>query len=514
VKNSERCRSSFARLCVALLVSGGCAVGPDFHRPKPWMPGRYINPSEARTSQTSATAAEPIEIIQWWRTFNDPRLDSLVGLAVRQNLDLQQAAARLRQARASLGVATSALFPEIDNDDSYTHSGSGARHVHSTDLYIVGLDATWEVDIFGGVRRGVEAADATVRAAVWDRRDVLVTLVSEVAIDYINLRSYQRRIAIATRNLESERRTADLTRQKFGAGFVAQLDVANADAQAQTTESDIPPLQTAAQQTIYALSVLLGREPASLLDELSSEQPIPITPPTIPIGLPAELLRRRPDIRRAEAQLHAATAEIGVATAQLYPQLSLTGDLDLEAAKFKPLGNWASSIWSFGPTVTWPIFTAGRIEANIEVQNAVQEQALLTYRQTILTALQDVENALIAYSREQERRSALARAVVSNRQALDLSTRLYRQGLTEFLNVLNAERSLLGVEDALAQSEANVATDLASLYKALGGGWEINPLVHESAPAAPTSSPSAPSLSRRLLYPPTTSHTNVPEGAP
>jgi multidrug efflux system outer membrane protein len=471
------------------------------------MPGRYVNPSAAATSQTSATIAGPVEVVQWWRTFNDPVLDSLVERAAKQNLDLQQATARLRQARASLGVATSALFPEIDNDDSYTHSGSGAARSRSTDLYIVGLDATWEVDIFGGVRRGVEAADATLRAAVWDRRDTLVTLVSEVAIDYINLRGYQRRIAIASRNLDSELRTADLTRQKFAAGFAAQLDVANAEAQAETTESDIPPLQTAAQQTIYALSILLGREPATLLDELSSERQIPITPAEIPIGLPAELLRRRPDIRRAEAQLHAATAEIGVATAQLYPQLSLTGDLDFEAAKIKPLGNWASSIWSFGPTVTWPIFTAGRIEANIQVQNALQEQALLTYRQTILTALQDVENALIAYSREQARRSALARAVVSNRQALDLSTRLYRQGLTEFLNVLNAERSLLGVEDALAQSEANVAIDLASLYKALGGGWQINPLAHESLPATPMQPTSAPTLSRQLLYQPTTSPT-------
>ena len=510
MKCHERRWSSLSRLCAALLISGGCAVGPDFHRPKPWMPGQYVNPSAAATTQTSATVPEPLEIIQWWRTFNDPMLDSLVARAARQNLDLQQATARLREARASLGVATSALFPEIDNDDSYTHSGSGARGVRSTDLYIVGLDAAWEVDIFGGVRRGVEAADASVRAAVWDRRDVLVTLVSEVAIDYINLRSYQRRIAIASRNLDSERRTADLTRQKFGAGFVAQLDVANADAQAESTESDIPPLQTAAQQTIYALSILLGREPATLLAELSTEQPIPVTPPVIPIGLPAELLRRRPDIRRAEAQLHAATAQIGVATAQLYPQLSLTGDLDLEAAKIKPLGNWASSIWSFGPTVTWPLFTAGRIEANIEVQNALQQQAVLTYRQTLLAALQDVENALVAYSREQARRSALARAVVSNRQALDLSTRLYRQGLTDFLNVLNAERSLLGEEDALAQSEASVATDLASLYKALGGGWEINPQTPQSLRTASAPATSQPTLARQLLYQPTTSSASAP----
>ena len=396
------------------------------------------------------------------------------------------------------------LIPEIDSRGSYAHSGSGARGARETDLYVAGLDAAWELDIFGGIRRAVEAADASVAAAVWNRRDVLVSLVSEVAIDYITLRSDQRRIANATRNLESQRRTADLTRERFGAGFAARLDVANADAQAETTESDIPPIQTAERQTIYALSVLLGREPASLLEELSVEKPIPITPPAVPIGLPSDLLRRRPDIRMAEAQLHAATAEIGVATADLFPKFSLTGDVSLQASQIKPLGNWASSVWSFGPSITWPIFTAGRIQANIEVQNALQQQAILAYRQSVLNALQDVESALIAYSKEQARRSALARAVISNRQALDLSTRLYRQGQTDFLNVLNAERSLLGVEDALAQSEANVATDLASLYKALGGGWEINPMTEESSRNARAPAASQPSLTRRLLYEPDT----------
>ncbi len=236
----------------------------------------------------------------------------------------------------------------------------------------------------------------------------------------------------------------------------------------------------------------------------SENEPIPITPPTIPIGLPSELLRRRPDIRIAEAQLHAATAEVGVATADLFPKFSLTGNVDVEASRIQPLGNWASSIWSFGPSITWPIFAAGRIEANIEVQNALQQQAVLTYRQAILTALRDVENALIAYAMEQERRSALAKAVISNRQAFDLSTRLYRQGQTDFLNVLNAERSLLSVEDQLAQSEANVATDLASLYKALGGGWEINPLAVETSRSVAAPPASQPTVSRKLLYQPAT----------
>ncbi len=252
---ASHCR---AEILAAAIICGGCAVGPDYHRPTPWMPGRYINPTVAATTQTSETTPEPMEFVQWWRAFNDPTLDSLVRRAAEQNLDLRQATARLRQARAARGVASAALFPEIDANGSYQHSGTGVRGSRSTDVYNPGLDATWEIDIFGGVRRGVEAADAGIQAAVWNRRDVLVTLVSEVAIDYINLRGDQRRIAIASRNLQSERRTADLTRERFGAGFAARLDVANAEAQAETTESEIPPIRSAEQQTIYALSVLLG----------------------------------------------------------------------------------------------------------------------------------------------------------------------------------------------------------------------------------------------------------------
>jgi multidrug efflux system outer membrane protein len=493
-----------AGLLAAALVASGCAVGPDYHRPTPWMPGKYINPSAAATPETSATTEARTEVVQWWRTFNDPTLNALVTRAVSQNLDLKQATARLRQARAARGVASAPLFPNINSNDSYTHSGSGSRQSVSSDLYSAGVDATWELDVFGGVRRNVESADATVRASVWDRRGVLISVVSEVAIDYINLRSFQRRIAISISNLESDRRSVSLTRQRHGAGFVPELDVANAEAQAATTESGIPSLETASQQTIYSLSILLGREPATLVNELSTEEPIPLTPPVIPIGLPSELLRRRPDIRIAEEQLHSATAQIGVATADLFPKFSLNGDISLQAGKFKPLGNWSSSVWSFGPTIDWPIFAGGSILANIEVQNAVQQQAILTYKQSILTALQDVENALIAYSNEQARRTALAEAVVANRKALDLSTDLYRQGLTEFLNVLNAERSLLGVEDALAQSEAAVAIDLATLYKALGGGWEINPLVPEMIRATTPPATAPPTLTRQLLYAPTT----------
>jgi NodT family efflux transporter outer membrane factor (OMF) lipoprotein len=256
------------------------------------------------------------------------------------------------------------------------------------------------------------------------------------------------------------------------------LDVANADAQVATTESQLPALETAARQAMYNLAVLLGQEPTALLAELAPPEEdvkVPPTPSEVPVGLPSDLLRRRPDIRRADANLHAATARIGVATADLFPRFSLTGSFGTQGQKASSLFNWDSRSWSFGPSVSWPLFDAGRIRSNIAVQNAVQEQALLAYRAVILTALRDVESALVAYDKEQQRRTLLADAVAANRRAVELSTILYTQGLTDFLNVLNAQRSLFVSEDALVRSDVTVAQNLVALYKALGGGWESNP---------------------------------------
>jgi NodT family efflux transporter outer membrane factor (OMF) lipoprotein len=259
--------------------------------------------------------------------------------------------------------------------------------------------------------------------------------------------------------------------KRYEGGFVSALDVANADAQVATTMSQIPLLETSAQQTIYNISVLLGQEPASLLEELSPASSIPLTPPEVPTGLPSEMLRRRPDIRRAEAQIHAATARIGVATADLFPKFNLAGSIGLQANNINKL-RWDSRSWSFGPSVDWQIFNAGQVSYNIEVQKALQQQAVLTYQKAVLTAIQDVENALIAYTKEQEHQKALIDAVAANRKAVDLSTQLYVEGQTEFLSVLDAQRSLYSSEDALVQSTRNLSTDLIALYKALGGGWD------------------------------------------
>ena len=471
---------------IALAALTGCEVGPNYKVPVQKMPTEWVSPP---TTQASVTLQQPIEIQRWWTTFGDPTLDSLISRAVSYNLDLQAATERVREARASLGNAGSALFPTVDAVGAYTRSfnarggstviaGAGGSVITTSgprphDLWQAGFDATWELDVFGGARRGVEAASDNLQASIEDRRDVLVTLLAEVATDYISLRGYQQEVVIAEENLVSQVHTADVTRTKVRGGFTTELDVANADAQVATTRSQIAGFAMLEQQTIYSLSVLLGQIPTALERELAPREQIPIVPPTVPIGLPSELLRRRPDIRRSERQLAAATANIGVATAQLFPQFSLTGTLTVQGSEFKALGNLGNRLWSFGPSLTWPIFDAGHIWMNIEIENSLQAQALIAYRNTVLLALQDVENALVAYADEQQRRAALADAVADNQKAVKLATRRYDQGLTDFLNVLDAERSLYSSQDALVQSNRAVGTDLASLYKALGGGWEI-----------------------------------------
>ena len=473
--------SGLGALIVATLV--GCAVGPDYKRPETKVSSTWDGQDVVTPDQPSKTAPNPVELVDWWNAFKDPTLSSLVEMAVRSNFDLRLAEARIRQARASLGVAGAAFWPEVDASALYQRSqgsseaaggsGSIATIGRLGNLWQAGLDASWEVDIFGGTRRNIEAAGADLQAAVEDRRDVLVTLVAEVGTDYLNLRGFQQQLAIVHKNLEVQRHTADITRRRHEVGTTTALDVANADAQVATTAAQIPVLESSARAAIYSLGVLLGREPAALTKELTQEAPIPPTPPKIPVGLPSELVRRRPDIRRAEAQIHAATARIGVATADLFPKFNLAGTFGFSGTDLTMVGSLANSkFWSWGPTVTWPIFAGGRIVWNIKVQDALTEQALLTYQKTVLTALQDVETALVAYAKEQEHRKALSEAVVNNRKAVDLAMKLYTAGKTDFLNVITAQLNLYTSENALVQSTSTVDTNLIALYKALGGGWE------------------------------------------
>jgi NodT family efflux transporter outer membrane factor (OMF) lipoprotein len=465
---------ALATICVV----AGCMVGPDYHAPVQSMPARWVS---GPTTQGSITVQEPIKIDNWWTTFGDPELDSLIRRAVASNLSLEAAVERVRQARATVGSIRATLFPAASVNGAYSRSGTGTSP--SVDNWSDGLDAAWEIDVFGGTRRAVESANASLDASVEDRRDVMVTLLGEVATDYILLRGFQQEIVIAEENLQVQIRSESVTRDKQKLGTGTELDIVQSDAIVSSTRADLETQHANEQQAVYALSILLALPPAALLDELSPVGKIPDPPPVLPVGLPAELLRRRPDIRRSERELAAANALIGVATADLYPKFTLGGNLSFGGNNFPNLFAWNDRSWSVGPSASWLIFSAGQIDANIEIQNAATAQAFTTYKATVLTALQEVENGLVAYAREQQRRVFLADTVAANQRAVVLSTRRYNQGLNDFLSVLDAERSLFASQDALVQSDRNIASDAVALYKALGGGWESGEALSATRPA-------------------------------
>ncbi len=460
---------------LAVVIISGCMVGPEYHPPKPTVvPPAWEGVSKISSNQPYVATAQPADLTQWWRQFNDPILNELVEEAVKANLDLQIAEASLRQARALRGIAIGGLWPSLTASASYQrlHSAATMPDNGQEDLYLAGLDAVWELDLFGGIRRGVEAAGANVQTAIENIRDVQVSLIAEVALNYIQLRGYQQEIVITQNNLEAQRHTAEITHKLLDVGFDSALDVAQAESNVATTESQIPVFETSAQQSIYALSVLLGQPPAALIEKLSQAGRLPSIPAKIPAGLPSELLRRRPDIRQSESQLHAATAQIGVAVAQLFPSFSLTGTVDWQSNQLRNWWTDARRSFSFGPAVNWPVFQGGAIISNVRLQEAVRDQAFITYQKTVLAAFQDVENALVAFNKEQEHHKSLNDAVLANQKAVDLSLQLYTAGQIQFLNVLEAQFSLYTSQNALVQSEDNIATDLIALYKALGGGWE------------------------------------------
>jgi len=506
---------------------------PDLSTPAEWSGLESGAAATQPASPTTRPTSEPCDIAMWWRKLNDPTLDSLISRAVESNLDLRIATARVREARAQRNSVAADLWPQIGLSSNYSYSGaslntgretsggtglgkqarntalnsavqsvmngqgidpaeiasSTAKQTLSTainnkladdsqmshrgqNMFQAGFDASWEMDVFGGIRRGVEAADADIAATLEDRRAVIVSLVSEVALEYVQLRGYQRRLAIAFKNIEAQRGTVELTQERLRVGFANDLEVAQARTQLATTSSQVPVLQDAVRQTIYRLSVLLGSPPGALVPELEAAAAMPANPPDVPIGLPSDLLRRRPDVCSAERQLAAATARIGEAVADLFPKFSLTGSFGTQSRDIRYMLDRNSIGWSVGPAVSWPIFQGGRIRANIEIQNARQEQALAAYEQIVLNAFNDVEAALSAYLNEQTRRQSLQQAVQASQQATDLSTQLYVRGMTAFLNVLDAQRSLYATEEALVLSDTAIITDLIALYKALGGGWE------------------------------------------
>jgi multidrug efflux system outer membrane protein len=458
---------------LSVLIVSGCMVGPAYNLPQPTAPASWIGVVETPSGQPSDVTMRPADLTQWWHQFNDPILNMLVEEALKTNLDIKNAEALLRQARAIRGVVVGGLWPTVTAAVGYQrlHAAGVTPDDLQQNLYQAGFDAVWEIDLFGGLRRSVESANANIQASIEGIRDVLVSVISEVALNYIQLRGYQQEIVIAQNNLKAQQHTAEITHKLFHVGFDSALDTSNADAAVATTESQIPVFETSARQSIYALSVLLARPPADLLKQLSPTGNLPSVPVQVPAGLPSDLLRRRPDIREAEAQLHAATAQIGVAIADLFPNFSLTGTVSWNSNLLRTWWSEPRRSFAIGPSVTWPIFQGGAIVSNIRVQEALRDQAFITYQKTVLAAFQDVENALIAFTKEQQHRKSLNDAVIANRKAVDLSLQLYTAGQIDFLNVVVAQLSLDTSENALVQSETTIVTDLIALYKALGGGW-------------------------------------------
>ena len=462
-------------MATCLAVLAGCAVGPDYQPPKTSVTAQQWS-SPLAGGETNALA----DLATWWKHFGDTNLDSLMMVAIRSNLTLRVAEVHVREARAERDVVSGSLWPSVGASGSYSRNRYGLNNFPPLppgtpldyNLYHAGFDATWELDVFGGTRRTIEAASAEMGAAEFGQRDVLVSLLAEVARNYIAARAYQQRLAIARQNIQVQHDILNLSSNRFENGLSSDLDVQQATALLAATEAEVPILKTGFDQSAHHLAVLMGQPPGALMDEMSVEKPIPLTPPAVPVGLPSDLLQRRPDVQKSERELAAATARIGAAKANLFPKFSLTGFAGVESISTGNLFDYASRYWSAGPTVQWEIFQAGSIRASVRVQNARQEQALDTYEQTVLTALEDAENAITAYAREQTRRKSLSQSVQADEQALELSTQLYNNGLADFLHVLDSERSLYAAQDALVQSDQTVSLNLVQLYKALGGGWQ------------------------------------------
>ncbi|MBV8781303.1 MAG: efflux transporter outer membrane subunit [Phycisphaerae bacterium] len=492
---------------IALLAMlTGCNVGPNYKVPvvtveQPFDTATTIAAlaTTAPTTQRSRISSIAQPVAQWWTTLRDPQLDQLVDRALSGNLDLQIAASRIRESRSDLRLAGASLLPSVSATGNYAridtgknmalqsgssssknNNGNGNGNGNSngtnlsgidTDLFAAGLDATWELDVFGGNRRAIEAAAADYSASVEDQRDRMVSLTAEIARDYLVLRGLQRRLQISRDNLKLQQETLDLTQSLRHAGFNSDLDVSRANTQVSQTRAEAIPLQTQIVQVEHAIAVLIGIEPNELTKQLSPAAPLPTVPPMVEIGVPSDLLRRRPDIRRAERQLAAANARIGVAIAEYYPRFSITGDFGFDSSKFTGLFNWESRYLLVNPSVSWKLFDFGRTKARVEAQQEAHHRADLTYRQTVLTALRETGDALVAFTNEQAHRAELASAVSSARDSVNISRDQYRQGLIDFLQVLDAQRQLLLTQDELAQSDEAIATNLVALYKALGGGW-------------------------------------------
>ena len=470
-------------IVVGSTLLSACAVGPDFKAPEPALPQQW---------RDAAVTKDAIEQ-QWWKQFHDATLDALVERALANNANVQIATLRLAQSRVLRNTESTARWPNVTASAGYqrerqSENGTATRMIdliappggrdqivsllsEPFSVYQGGFDVGWELDLWGRVRRSIEAADANVRMSEEDLHDARLSLIGEVVRSYLELRGVQEQLRIATADAAASADLVELTEYRVKGGLVDQLDLATQRARLADARSSIPQLRQQETQMLSALAVLLNEQPGSLDTQLAAAPSTFTLPSMIAGGVPSEIARRRPDIQRAEAQLHAATAEIGVAVADLYPRFTLSGSFVQQSLKASDFTEWGSRQWSIGPAISLPIFDGGRRRAVVEVRKLDQQQAAVAYQQTVLRAWHEIETALSGYSAEQERNRELATALAASREAYDIARVRYNHGLINYLAELDARRTLLQTERAHSQSNIQLGTQLVAVYKALGGGW-------------------------------------------
>lgn len=452
-----------------MLLSGCMMAGPDYQSPE------SNENIQIYAAEYPETRYEQADLSRWWEVFNDPLLSNFLSRAEQNNLDLKIALARVKEARATVGVTSSGLYPSVDADGSIDW-GKQSENVNplatgEQTQYTLTADAGWEIDLFGRIRRSIQAATADYQATREDHNDIMITILAETARTYLQVRTLQAQLATSFKNIESQRSMLGLTESRYKFGLATYLDVAQATQVLTNTEADLPVIRTDLAQKITSLSVLLG-EPSNIIrNELQTVRPVPLPPAEVAIGIPADRIRQRPDIRKAERRLAAQTARVGVATADLYPSFSLTGTLGFASLKTSNFFDSNSGVYGIGPSFYWNIFDMGRIRQQIAVEDARTEQALHTYELTMLEAMKEVEDRLLGYHEQRIRMGALGHSVQASRETLTMSTKLYKDGLTSFQDVLDAQRSLLLAESDLDEARGNTGIQLVGLYKALAGGW-------------------------------------------
>ncbi len=470
------------KLMVTLLffaVCAGCTVGPDYKPVNVSLPAEW--PSAEKQEVSIGQAAEADRLAQWWTTLDDPMLSDLVKRGLSSNKDLKIALTRIRQARAALGAAHKDRHPSVTGSALYSRSQTGTPTAEDpdpsplsigSDYYDAGFDASWEIDLFGKKHRSIEAAVADFEASEEGYRDVLVSMVSEIASNYVQLRTLQNQLEIVSRNLKMQEKALSVLEDQAAAGLIGSLQVQQARYNVESTRARIPGYRTSIEEIMNTLAILLGEMPGDLHEELSAPAPIPVPGVEIVVGIPADILRRRPDIRQAERALAAQTARVGAATADLYPSLSLSGALGLSSSSLDTFFSDESAALNISPFISIPIFNRNKIRDQIEVQNAIQERNLIEYETTVLDAIKEVRDAVMAYGEEQKRYRILEKGTAEAQLALDIAVERFRSGLVDFIDVLDAQRAQLSFQESQISSRGTITLDLIRLYKALGGGWD------------------------------------------